>query len=191
MTTAFHRPRDFSSTPCRERPCCVRMARNRAPRVLAYSDGMSVGPRPVGLFSKMVTLSDGRPRGRQGQAEWQKAVELTRDAHLGQPVPAVAAGPGKPCMAGLPALTGRSARPLRALIRTESRYDVILITSVTWVMPTTTRARPPPRLRCLFGAQPAGRPKRARQLAKETGAATPPGGASPVPADTVRRSDVL
>src|SRR5918992_3206467 len=39
-TTAFHRPRDFSSTPCRDNPCWVRMARSLAPRAFAYSDGI-------------------------------------------------------------------------------------------------------------------------------------------------------
>src|SRR5262249_9439930 len=39
-TTAFHRPDDFSSTPCRESPCCWRMERRRAPRDLAYSEGI-------------------------------------------------------------------------------------------------------------------------------------------------------
>src|SRR5262249_51186928 len=39
-TTAFQRPADFSSTPCRDRPCCWRMERRRAPRDLAYSEGI-------------------------------------------------------------------------------------------------------------------------------------------------------
>jgi hypothetical protein len=37
--------RNFSSTPCRDRPCCWRMDRSRAPNDVAYSDGMRTLPR--------------------------------------------------------------------------------------------------------------------------------------------------
>jgi len=39
---------------------------------------MILGPLALSKVIVVVTHSDGRPRGRQGQAEWQKADELTR-----------------------------------------------------------------------------------------------------------------
>src|SRR5215467_15624667 len=78
------------------------MARRRAPRVLAYSDGMFVGPPASCLINGLVTHSDGRPRARQGQAEWQKAGELTRDT------PSVLAGSREAAMrAAFPASAAR------------------------------------------------------------------------------------
>src|SRR4029450_13676750 len=44
--TAFQRPWDFSSTPCRDRFCCWRMDRSRAPRARAYSLLMVRSSRP-------------------------------------------------------------------------------------------------------------------------------------------------
>src|SRR3954451_18298961 len=89
-TTAFHRPCDFSSTPCSDSPCCVRMARSRAPSALAYSvipllrshDHVSLrsiyrqrrrlpAERPVRLCTdcRLATRCDVMAPGALGQAE--------------------------------------------------------------------------------------------------------------------------
>src|ERR1035438_4135301 len=54
------------------------MGRSGAPGVLAYSDGMIVGPPACVSFQYLVTDSDGRPQARPGQAESQKAGQLAR-----------------------------------------------------------------------------------------------------------------
>jgi hypothetical protein len=77
----------------------------------------------------MVTLSDGRPRERQGQAEWQKAVELTRDG----------SSPLAGSCRGRRAMEARRSRAWRRfwlaqrafclfLIQAESRLNVTLVT---------------------------------------------------------------
>src|SRR5262249_27360114 len=49
---------DFSSTPCRDRPCCWRMERRRAPSDLAYSEGMRTLQFP-GVSPAIATERDG------------------------------------------------------------------------------------------------------------------------------------
>src|SRR6266849_10462168 len=111
------------------------MARNRAPRVLAYSDGISSAPWPVRLISMMVTLCDGRPRWRQGQAEWQKAVELTLDDRSS--LTGCSGGkPGRKCWprrAWRRFWPGWSAPSLSMRIWPVLRHDVTRITHVTLV----------------------------------------------------------
>src|ERR1700744_2689956 len=88
------------------------MARSRAPRVLAYSDG--IFPRFPGQSSLTVTVthSDGRRQERQGQAEWQKLVELVQNRHC--PPSAISPlrqNPTTPVVIGFPIRRGGKAAP--------------------------------------------------------------------------------
>src|SRR5215472_2345081 len=64
---------------------------------------MIFGPLALSKVIVMVTHSDGRPRGRQGQAEWQKADELTRRG----------ASPGRVPLVRSRSRSARSRRDLR------------------------------------------------------------------------------
>src|ERR1700744_2738993 len=79
------------------------MARSRAARGLAYSDG--IFPRFPGQSSLTVrfTHSDGRRRERQGQAEWQKPVEVDHNRHRpSQPISTLRQKATTPAVIGFP-----------------------------------------------------------------------------------------
>src|ERR1039458_3276783 len=71
---------------------------------------MFSGPWPVVLIV-VVTHSDGRPRARQGQAEWRKADELTRLAHPPGRAPAYGRAAVKLGGAGISGSAGPAGEP--------------------------------------------------------------------------------